>query len=188
VCSPDVGVNDVADFEVDRPVWPHEMVARRLLHPRRRVGCRPHRGPRRVHRRRRRGLGFRLLQVSRSPPVPLLAKRVCEKIGRLFAWQRCRSRQLKNGGDEAQGKEECLLICHARVNCPSHDEWAPTPSYSEKNQNQKRGQGVFPFFSFFFNEISSWLIQDDLIRCQPMLVLRNFSGRNRKTEEVSSAT
>ena len=52
-CSPDVGVEDVADFEVDGPVGPHEQVARGLLDPRRRArrrrGRRPHDGPRRVH-------------------------------------------------------------------------------------------------------------------------------------------
>jgi len=52
--SPDVGVEDVADFEVDGPVGPHQQVARGLLHPRRRArprrGRRPHHGPRRVHR------------------------------------------------------------------------------------------------------------------------------------------
>ena len=95
MCSPDVGVEDVADFEVDGPVGPHEQVARGLLDPRRRArrrrGRRPHDGPRRVHppaagdpragrarvpaASRRKASGDCRLR----PPAPLLARRVCGK-------------------------------------------------------------------------------------------------------------
>jgi hypothetical protein len=55
----------------------------------------------------------------------------------------------------------------------------PYPLVQQEESEKKRGigQGVFPFFSLFV-----------LPQRNPMLTLRNFSGRSRKTEEASSAT